>query len=98
MKIELERSGGFAGIKLKRSLDSADLSPSQAKRLENLLESAQFFDWTPERNKPDQGPDRFHYRLTIEAERGTRTIEVGEASLPLSMRSLLHWLEKHTGR
>ena len=97
MKIELERSGGFAGIKLKKRLDSADLSPSEARRLESLLESSQFFEWTPERHKPEQGPDRFHYRLTIEAERGTRTIEGSEASLPLSLRPLLHWLEKYSG-
>jgi len=97
MKIQFERTGGFAGIKLKKSLDSANLSPSEAKDLESLLERSQFFDLPPERIKSSQGPDRFCYKLTIEAERGTRTMEVGEASLPLSMRPLLHWLERHTG-
>ena len=97
MKIQLERTGGFAGIKLTKSLDSADLSPSEVKDLENLLEKSHFFDLSPALADSAQGADRFYYKLTIEAERGTQTMEVGEASLPLSMRPLLHWLERHAG-
>jgi hypothetical protein len=61
-RIELERSGGFAGISMHSSVDSTQLEPAQAAELEQLLavvESAA----VPE--QPPSGPDRFQYDLKV---------------------------------
>jgi len=43
MHILFERTGGFAGLKLKASLDAESLPPQQARRLRKLLQQSRFF-------------------------------------------------------
>jgi hypothetical protein len=89
----MERTGGFAGIRMERSVDSARLAPAEAKHLESLLRKSRFFELPAELKSPGPGADRFHYRLTVESEQGARTIEAAEAAITGSLRELLHWLE-----
>jgi hypothetical protein len=93
MRILFERTGGFAGMKLRRMLDSSELPPPEAKVLERLLRRSRFFDLPQELESSSSGADRFHYRVTVETEQGSRTVEAGEAAVPASMRPLLQWLE-----
>jgi hypothetical protein len=95
MRLFFERTGGFAGVKLQRSFDSDDLPPGDARRLGALLRQARFFDLPPElKSSSLPGPDRFHYKLTIENETGIRTVEASEASVPTEMRPLIDWLTR----
>ncbi len=92
MRISLERSGGFAGMKVRRVIDSNDLPPSEAELLAALLKRSKFFELPPELTSPSPGADRFHYRLTVESDEGVRTVEASDASVPDGMRQLIDWL------
>jgi hypothetical protein len=93
MRIKMERTGGFAGIRVERDIDSNKLAPSEAKQLERLVRESHFFQLPAELRSPGPGTDRFHYRLTIESEKGARTVEAPEAAATGSLRELLHWIE-----
>ncbi len=92
MRISFERSGGFAGIKLRRVIDSKDLLPAEATRLETLLRESRFYELPPELKATSPGIDRFHYRVTVEDDKTVRTVEASEASVPDEMRPLIDWL------
>jgi hypothetical protein len=94
MRISVERSGGFSGIRLKGSLDSATLPLSQARLLKQLLKKSGFFGLPAVLESRDQGPDRFNYKVTVETEEGTHTIEAGEAAIPTPMRPFLDFLNR----
>ena len=93
MRIQLERTGGVAGIRIRRCIDSAELSRDEAKKLEDMLRKSRFYELAAEMKSAAPGIDRFNYRITIEAAGATRTVEAGEAAVPESLRPLLHWIE-----
>ncbi len=92
MKIDFVRSGGFAGLRLARTFDTAQLPDAQAKRIEGLVEEAAFFQ-LPE---PEQAqaviPDSFQYRLTVSSGAQTRQIEATDSTLPEQLRPLVNYL------
>ena len=49
-RIEFERSGGFAGISLKTSVDSRELPPDEAREFDELLDR---IDVTTLTNSPE---------------------------------------------
>lgn len=62
MRIEVVRSGGFAGITQRQELDTASLPPREAAHVEALARAA-------EREPLPHGvpiPDAFHYAVTID--------------------------------
>jgi hypothetical protein len=95
MRLFFERTGGFAGMKLRRAFDSDELPPGDARRLGALLRQSRFFELPPElQSSSSHSPDRFHYKLTVENEAGIRTVEASEASVPEEMRPLIDWLTR----
>ena len=92
MRIYFERTGGFAGLKLKTSLDADSLTPQQARRLRKLLQESRFFELPLRLDAPVARPDRFQYRLTVENENCVHTVQANEDAVPPEMRPLLDWL------
>ena len=92
MRIHFERTGGFAGMRVAATIDTQSLSPEQANEIEDMVKGVNFFDLPGELEAPDPGADRFQYRLTINTEGRTHTIEVGEAAAPDELRPLLRKL------
>jgi hypothetical protein len=94
MRIFFERTGGFAGIKLKTLLDSSTLPPREARRLQRLLKQSGFFDLPPVLESGEPGADRFSYRVTVETEDGEHTVEAVEPAIPGTMRPFLDFLAR----
>jgi hypothetical protein len=92
MRILFERTGGFAGLKLKAALEAEALPPQQARRLRQLLEASQFFKLPLRLEAPVSRPDRFQYRLTVENKNCIHTVQASEDAVPPEMRPLLDWL------
>jgi hypothetical protein len=92
MWIRFERTGGFAGRKLQGSLDSSSLPEPQARRLLELLEQSHFFDLPLKLESASPGADRFSYKVTVETESGSHTVEANDAAVPAGLRPLLTWL------
>lgn len=92
MRILFERTGGFAGLQLKATLDADTLPPPQARRLRRLLEESHFFELPLRLEGPASRPDRFQYRLTVESNNSIHTVHASEDTVPAEMRPLLDWL------
>jgi hypothetical protein len=92
MRIDFERTGGFAGMRLSATIDTVTLAPDQARGLQDLIEAARFFDLPARIPTPPQVADQFNYRVTIEAESRQHTVEVGEASASPALQALLQQL------
>ena len=95
VQIEVERSGGIAGIKRTRSLSTEELSGEDAKTLEGLVDSAGLYELPLEVRAAELGADRFHYRITIHSERGNRTVQIDEAAMPSNVKALLEWINAY---
>jgi hypothetical protein len=86
------RTGGFAGITMTKTFDTAILPNNEASQLRQLVDAADFFrlPTTIASNTPQ--PDRFQYHLTAEDNDKQHTVEVGEQSIPSTLRPLIEWL------
>ena len=92
MRIDFERTGGFAGMRLTATIDTATLSTDQSDTLQRLIEEAHFFD-LPAKTPPSPNvADQFNYRVTIEGAGKRYTVEVGEASASPALQALLQQL------
>jgi hypothetical protein len=93
MRVQFERSGGFAGMRAEATIDSDDLSQAQARELQDMVSAANFFS-LPSKMEDSSGADRFQYRVTIESEGQRHTVECGEESAPESLRRLLEYITR----
>jgi hypothetical protein len=98
MRIQFERTGGFAGMKLMGIIDSEQLPATEARQFNQLVEAARLLDM-PERMadaKPIMGADQFQYKLVIEAPQAQRIIYINDDLASRTMFSLLDWLTHKT--
>jgi hypothetical protein len=79
--LELERSGGFAGLTLRTIVPVSQLTPDQREAVRESFER-------PPRGRPQ--PDRFEYRLRL----GPREVVLAEQDLPAALRPLLSRLQR----
>ena len=78
-RLEVERSGGLAGLRLHAIVRLVELSPEERRALDQALESGAA--------RPS-GPDRFVYRLRV----GEREAVVQEDRLPPALGPLVRRL------
>lgn len=93
MRVTLEQSGGFAGLMIMRTIDTQDLSPSEAQELEQLVKDADFFQLNSMTDRAPQ-PDLFGYQLSIETDERSHTIQVSETNMPAQLRPLMAWIQE----
>jgi hypothetical protein len=92
MKISFVRTGGFAGLRLATTVDSATLSPEEAAQLQALVENAKFFTLPANVRRKTSGADRFQYTITIETPEQQHTVTVEESAASPELLQLLSWL------
>jgi hypothetical protein len=92
MKINFERSGGFAGMLLTANLDTEKMPSDEAQQLQDLIAAAQFFDLPAKPEGASSGADHFQYRITIETDTQMHTVETTDAAAPETLRPLLRRL------
>jgi len=94
MKIHFERSGGFAGRVTAVDVDTATLDADAHESLALLVERAGFFALPSAIAETEtRGADRFHYRITIETDGRSHTVDTSESAVPTALVPLLEWLE-----
>jgi hypothetical protein len=94
MRIQFERTGGLAGMRVVATLDTESLSPEAARELSEMVGAARFFDLPAVTAAPAPGADQFHYKLTVEAEGRRHTVETADAAAPEALRPLLQRLAR----
>jgi hypothetical protein len=92
MRVTVDRSGGFAGIKQTKSVSTDAMPPEDAEKLKGLVNAAGFFELPPAIRSTEPSADSFQYKVTVEADRGTHVVQVGEAEVPPSLRPVLDWV------
>jgi hypothetical protein len=99
VRIRLERAGGFAPAAMRReyTVEIDRLPPDQAREVQGLLDAAGVPDLAaratrgPSRSRPDMS----YYRLVVEDGSRQHTVEMSDADIPRSLRSLIEWLMRH---
>jgi hypothetical protein len=92
MRIDFERTGGFAGMRIAATFDTATLPADQAGALQDLVDAAHFFDLPAQIPPQANVADQFHYHVTIEAAGKSHTIDVGDSSASPALQALLQQL------
>jgi hypothetical protein len=92
MRIEFERTGGFAGMKLRATIQAEALPPEQAQELASLIAAADFFNLPSMITAPRPGADQFVYRVTVEDAGRRHTVQTSDIAAPETLRPLLQWL------
>jgi hypothetical protein len=94
MKIDFKRSGGFAGMLVEASIDTATLPPDQADKLHQLVQNAGFFDLPARPGGPAKGADQFQYTVTVKEEGRRHSVETSDGTAQASLRPLLRELTR----
>lgn len=98
MRIEFERSGGVAGLRLSATIESDSLPNQEADDLCKLVEDAGFFDLPADITSPKAQPDQFVYAVTVETEARRHTVRVDDSTAPARLQPLLDWLSRAVRR
>lgn len=93
MRITLQRTGGFTGIPMTKSIDGATMSADELSRLRDMVDKTRFFQMPPVISGAPQ-PDRFQYQILIERDGKQHRVTVDETVVPLELKPLLDWLIK----
>src|SRR2546430_16927415 len=91
MQIHLERSGGFAGLRLAHDIDSTALSPEQQAELNNLIEQSHLFELPAGLRAEHAGADRFQYKLRVKRDSQKHSGALNEAAMPPKLRPVINW-------
>jgi len=92
MIIRFERSGGFAGLPLRLTIDTEHLDPEEGELLVALVDSSQFFE-LPDKIRPERViVDRFQYRVTISDPDRTHSVDIIEEGISEELNHLLQHL------
>jgi hypothetical protein len=92
MRIQFERSGGFAGLLVRTSIDTGSLSKEEADKLQKMVAEAGFFDLPAQLSSPSPGADQFQYKVSIEEGDRRHTVETSDQAAPDSLWPLLREL------
>jgi hypothetical protein len=97
IRIELVRSGGFAGISQRASVDTDKLPPEEAASVAKLVRAVDFDALAGLASGSPGAADRFQYDLDVQQGRGHHHLTLGERSVPPELRALIDHLMKRYG-
>jgi hypothetical protein len=93
MKIEFSRSGGFAGLRLKATVDTETLDAERAAEIAGLVAASGFFELPERARDNEQIRDGFEYRVRISsAVHASHSVAVGQQNVPEQLQPLLDLL------
>jgi hypothetical protein len=76
MKVVVERSGGFAGVKQRGECVERDLTPAQQEALNGIVERS------GASLTEEVGSDRFAFKIELHDGNSVKTFTVPESSMP----------------
>lgn len=87
LRIDFQRTGGFAGLSIGTSVDVSQLPPEEARKLQQLVESLERSG--ADDSPPPGKPDRFQYELTVTRGKQSRRYRLAEQELSPDARELV---------
>jgi hypothetical protein len=92
VRVEVSRSGGFAGVTRTASVDTDSLDTAQAAELRRLVGASRAASVPPARRPSADGADRFQYEITVEHGGQTDRAVCGEPDLTPEEQELVRWV------
>ncbi|MDJ0599394.1 MAG: hypothetical protein QNJ37_11200 [Crocosphaera sp.] len=92
MKITFRQSGGFAGLIRGCTIDTANLSESEAAQLESLIKQSNILEATSQLTS--QARDLGQYQVIVETEKGTVQVSFDDMTVPETAQTLLQYLQE----
>jgi hypothetical protein len=86
LRIDVERSGGFAGLRIRGSVSGEQLAPAD---VEAILDLVRRFEHEPGTPPSSREADRFQYDVTVREDARERHVTVFEGAIAPEERSLL---------
>src|ERR1700730_12644000 len=87
MRINFSLSGGFTGIRRSLSLDGTTMPREEARELEESVNRAGFFDLPGVLQSG--GADRLQYKLTIDRDGSSHSVQMDDGSIPSALSPLI---------
>jgi hypothetical protein len=82
VRVRIERRGGVAGRPAVGEREDHELTAAEQAALKELLAKP------PPPQTMAMGADRFHYKVTIEDEKGTNVLDVPEHLMPQALAAI----------
>lgn len=92
MRIYFERSGGLLGKSVTTTVDTDALSSDEASSWRQMVLESSFFAMPEEQTTAIEGQDQFQYKVVVEVEEVSHTVETTDVAAPESLRPLLRRL------
>ncbi len=92
ISISFERSGGFAGISLRASMDTAQLSSEESTEVTKLIGRVDLDRCAHTSSPSDRASDQFQYDLVITCGNKRHELSLAEGAVPAELRPLLNLL------
>ncbi len=94
VRVEVNRSGGFAGITRTASLDTESLDAAKAAELRRLVGVSRAASSPAAAGEPAarRGADRFQFEITVEHDGQTETVARAEPDLTPVEQQLVRWV------
>ena len=92
MRIYFERSGGMMGKPMTATVDTKTLPSDEAKSWREMVLDSSFFALPETVAAEPEGRDQFQYKVVVEVEEVSHTVETTDAAAPDSLRPLLRRL------
>jgi hypothetical protein len=93
LEIDFERSGGFAGIPLRVSVNAQELGQTEADELRRLVEHADVPSLERIAREPRRAqPDRFQYDLSVTIGDSQHRVSLGESDVTENAKPLFQRL------
>lgn len=99
MRIQFKVEGGvayFPGLAKPRTIDSDDLPPAEAKRLQRLVDAVDFSQQPLAARTLPKGADMQQYTITVEEGRRRRTIHLSDPIRDADQAALVDYLREQT--
>lgn len=98
MLIQLDRTGGFAGISRKASFSTDSMPADEQQKLTALVNSCRFFETPSTVRSANPGADQFQYKISVQSEQGTHSVQFPETAVPAQLAPLFEWLKSATSK
>ncbi len=93
--IRFERSGGFTGIGIDKTIDSLQLKKEETEMLLKMINRSDFFR-LPSGKTINPHPDQFNYKISIQTADKEHILEFSQTSIPESLKDLIRYLIEKT--
>ena len=107
MRVHFERTGGVGGLRLTAEIDTDQLqvtygatrvqralTPEEARYLERLVESSDFFALPARASSATRSADRFQYRITVENAGKRHSVETTDEAASATLKALIDCLRR----